>query len=42
MDGARDDVILLMASFVLPLALAALAVHGPHRRRRRSRHPPGG
>jgi hypothetical protein len=40
MDWTIDDVVLLLASFVLPVAFAALAVHWPYRRRRRSRHPP--
>jgi len=42
MDWTIDDVALLLTSFVLPLALAALAVHWPVRRRRRTRRPPEG
>jgi hypothetical protein len=40
MDWTIDDVVLPLDSFVLPVALAALAVHWPYRCRRRTRLPP--
>jgi hypothetical protein len=40
MDWTFDDVVLLLASFVLPLAIAALVTHWPSRRGRRTRRPP--
>jgi hypothetical protein len=40
MDSTLDEVSLLLLSFVPALALAALAVHWPYRRRRRIHQPP--
>jgi hypothetical protein len=40
MDWTIDDLVLLLIAFVLPLGLAALAVHWPYRRSRRTHRPP--